>query len=248
MDRLIATTPLLRAFCFPFAAGSAAAYNDWSRWLPPYVSVVPLDYPGHGRRFGQRPLAAIDEITSVFAREIMGKLEGPFAFFGHSMGALVAFELARELRRRHAPLPRKIYVAASRPPISFRTPNSGPHLSALSDEELRDRLGRLGGTPIELLENDELMDLMLPIVRSDLTACEDYVYRPETPLPCPITALGGASDHTFDQSELTLWREMTSAEFEVVRIPGGHFFLSTHSAQLMKWLCADMLRMLSVEF
>jgi medium-chain acyl-[acyl-carrier-protein] hydrolase len=237
---------LLRIFCFPFAAGSASLYGEWSRWLPPYVQVVPIDYPGHGRRFGQPPLAAIDQIAWVLAREIVANLDGPFALFGHSMGALVTFELARELRRRRAPLPVKIYASASRPPVSLQPRARGTDISALTDDYPRARLVEFGGTPQEIMDSAELMELMLPIVRADLAACEDYVYRPEAPLPCPITALGGADDDTFDQSELTRWREVTSARFEAVTMPGGHFFIRTHGAALMKWLGADMRNMLRI--
>ncbi|MEB3968293.1 thioesterase domain-containing protein, partial [Mycobacterium ulcerans] len=103
--------------------------------------------------------------------------------------------------------------------------------------------GALGGTPSELLHNAELMDLMLPIARADLTACEEYLYRPAPPLSCPITALGGVGDVTFDQSELTRWGEMTSATFEVVAMPGGHFFART-AAALLSWLAEDFRRVL----
>ncbi|OBK13744.1 thioesterase [Mycobacterium asiaticum] len=216
--------------------------------MPPYVKVVPVDYPGHGRRFGQTPLPAIDQIAWVLAREIVADLDGPFALFGHSMGALVAFELTRELRRRRAQLPMKIYASASRPPVSLQFGARGSHLSVLPDHELRGRLTDLGGTPKELLDNAELMELLLPIVRADLAACENYVYRQEPPLPCPITALGGADDRTFDQAELPRWREVTAGSFEAVTMPGDHFFIRSHCDQLTKWLGTDIRKMIENHF
>jgi medium-chain acyl-[acyl-carrier-protein] hydrolase len=240
-------SPLLRVFCFPFAGGSAAVYGEWSRLLPPYVKVVPIEYPGHGRRFAQSPLAAVDQIAQVHAGELLADLdEGPYALFGHSMGAVVAFELARELRRRGAPLPVKIYASATLAPCSPEHEARGEDVSAMTDDEVRDRLIELGGTPQEILDNADLMELMLPIVRADMAACEDYVYRPETPLPCPITALGGVDDDTFEQSELTRWGEVTSKSFEVVTLPGGHFFLRTHTAALTRWLGEDIRKMLRI--
>jgi medium-chain acyl-[acyl-carrier-protein] hydrolase len=243
---LTMNSPLLRVYCFPFAGGSATVYSEWSRMLPPYVKVVPIDYPGHGRRFGQTPLSAIDEIVRVLAREILADLDMAFALYGHSMGALVAFELARELRRRGAPLPVKIYASATPPPVSPEHEGPGEDISALADDKMRERLVELGGTPQEILDNADLMELMLPIVRADWAACEDYVYRPETPLPCPITVLGGADDDTFDQSELTRWGEVTSKSFDVVTLPGGHFFLRTHTAALTRWLGEDIRKMLRI--
>ncbi len=242
-QRLSVMPPALRVYCVPHAIGSASLYGEWSDRLPSWVRVVPLEYPGHGRRFGQPPLTAIGEIACVFARELAADLDGPYALFGHSMGALVTFELARELRQQRAPLPVKLYAAASRPPVVFWPPNRGQYLSALSDSALLSRLNSFGGTPSELLHNAELMDLMLPIARADLTACEEYLYRPAPPLSCPITALGGVGDVTFDQSELTRWDEMTSATFEVVAMPGGHFFVRT-AAALLSWLAEDFRRVL----
>ena len=239
MERVIPRRHALRLYCLPFATGSASVYRDWTRWFPPSVEVRPLDYPGHGRRFGQRPLCSIHQIAQVFATEIARDLDVPFVVFGHSMGALVGIELARELRRRRAPLPLKIYASASPPPVNFRTAR-GSDVSAMPDERLRERLRRLGGTPAEMLDNDELMQVMMPIARADLIACSDYVHRPEPPLPCSVTALGGVEDHTFDQSHLARWREATSAEFDVAWMPGGHFFLHTHSSQLMQWLRDDL--------
>lgn len=231
----------VRLLCFPFAAGSAALYRDWPKSLPPTVTVTAVEYPGHGRRYSQPPLADIDHLADQLAQEIVPTLDGPFVLFGHSMGALVGFELARELRRRRAALPLKIYASASRPPV--RLHNRGPQLAELPDHELRGRLRRLGGTPPELLGNADLMGMMLPIVRADLAACERYVYRPEPPLPCPVTVLGGAGDRTFDQSELGQWRELTSAAFESVVMPGDHFFLRSHGAELLSWLAGDLDRL-----
>src|SRR5262249_49336044 len=118
--------------------------------------------------------------------------------------------------------------------------------SALTDDELQARLAEFGGTPQEVLDSAEFMEIMLPIARADLVACEDYQYRREPPLPCPITALGGADDDTFDQSELTAWREMTSASFELVTMPGGHFFPRTHTAALLRWLGEDIRKTLRI--
>lgn len=241
-----ANPPLPRMFCFPFAVGAASVYGQWSRWLPPFVKVVPVEYPGHGRQFGQPPLADIDQIVGVLTDDLMTKLDVPFLLFGHSMGALVAFEVARELRRRGAPLPAKIYASATRPPSNPQRDEPGEDISALTNDELRARLIEFGGTPQEVLDSAEFMEVMLPIVRADLAACENYRYRPEAPLPCPITALGGADDDTFDQAELLDWRAVTSTSFELVTMPGGHFYPRTHTAALLKWLGEDIRKTLRI--
>jgi medium-chain acyl-[acyl-carrier-protein] hydrolase len=168
-------------------------------------------------------------------------LEGRFAFFGHSFGALVCFELARELRRRGRPLPSHLLVAARHAP---QLPNRYTPLTALPDDELLEQLHRrYGYTRPEIdVELDELLQLMLPTVRADVLASERYVHAEEPPLPCPITAFGGLTDPTVTREELTAWRHQTAAGFEVRMLPGGHFFLETERTFLVRFVSGILLR------
>jgi medium-chain acyl-[acyl-carrier-protein] hydrolase len=150
----------------------------------------------------------------------------PFAFFGHSMGALISFELARHLRRIHYPGPAQLFISAHRAP---QLPDSNSPLHDLPDSALIDALSRLGGTPQAILQHTELMNVMLPILRADLTLCETYVYTAESPLDCPIAVFGGEQDSMVSTQELREWRYQTRSACTLHILPGDHFFL--HSQQ-----------------
>jgi medium-chain acyl-[acyl-carrier-protein] hydrolase len=162
----------------------------------------------------------------------------PFAFFGHSMGALISFELARHLRRIHYPGPAQLFISAHRAP---QLPDSNSPLHDLPDSALIDALSRLGGTPQAILQHTELMNVMLPILRADLTLCETYVYTAESPLDCPIAVFGGEQDSMVSTQELREWRYQTRSACTLHILPGDHFFL--HSQQHL--LLAALSRLMS---
>jgi len=149
-------------------------------------------------------------------------LDKPFAFFGHSLGALVSFELTRRLRREYGVHPVRLFVSAGRAP---QIPRRGPPIHALPEEELLAELRRLNGMPGELMEHEELMEIMLPLLRADFAVYETYVYTNEPPLNCPISAFGGIQDHRVKDSDLEAWRAQTNVSFSLRMFPGDHFFL-----------------------
>lgn len=152
-------------------------------------------------------------------------LDKPFVFFGHSMGALMAFELCRSLRKQGLPLPQHLFVSAFRAPDM---PNPNRELHRLSDQGIIDSLRQYGGTPEAVLSNKELMAMFLPVLRADFALHENYRYLPEAPLPCPMTALSGISDTIIRPDYMFNWQRQTAAGFEQVQYEGDHFFLHKH--------------------
>jgi medium-chain acyl-[acyl-carrier-protein] hydrolase len=163
-------------------------------------------------------------------------LDKPFAIFGHSMGALIAFELARHLRREYAIEPVRLFVSGRPGPQTVRSRS----INALSDSEFLKLLWAYNGTPEEALRNPELMELMLPVIRADFAVSQSYVYTPEPPLQCAITAFGGLHDETISREHLEEWREHTRGRFLLRMLPGDHFFLNTARALLLAAISKEL--------
>jgi medium-chain acyl-[acyl-carrier-protein] hydrolase len=219
--------PRLRLFCFPFAGGSASAYRGWSAGLPKDVEVCPIQLPGREARFAEPAFRNIADLVPVLADVLSPLIDLPFAFYGHSMGSLVAFELAHELRGRGMAQPLALYPAAHEAP-------KYPHITAISqlpDDELIAYVGKVSNTP-EVLDNPQLLQLILPTLRSDLSVCDFYVFRPRAKLECAITAFGGREDR-IPRAALEAWGEETEGTSDVEMLPGGHLFLSASRAQLL---------------
>jgi medium-chain acyl-[acyl-carrier-protein] hydrolase len=216
----------LRLFCFPYAGGSSLVFRTWSDSLPTTVEVSAIELPGRGRQIQLAPFNKIEPLVDAIASQIQPYLDKPFAFFGHSMGGLVSFELARLLRKKHGISPVNLFVSGRRAP---QITNSKPPIYNLPEPAFIDELRHLNGTPKTVLENAELMQLFLPILRADFAVLETYVYTPEPPLECPITVLGGLQDLEVSCDQLQAWQNQTTGAFSLHTFPGDHFFL--HSAQ-----------------
>ena len=216
----------LRLFCFPYAGGGSSIFRTWPKCLPETIAVCPVELPGRGARLREAPRTRLADLVGEMAEGLSPYLDRPFAFFGHSMGALLGFELARTLRRMGGPLPRHLFVSGHRAP---QIPDPGPHVHALPEPAFVAELRRLGGTPPAVLEHEELMQLLLPILRADFALVETYAYAPESPLSCPITALGGREDPEAGPGDLAAWRDQTTGDFSLRMLPGDHFFV--HTAQ-----------------
>jgi medium-chain acyl-[acyl-carrier-protein] hydrolase len=212
----------LRLFCFPYAGAGALIFRTWSDALPPDVEVCPVQLPGRGTRLAERPFTRLSPLVEALAQALAPILDRPFAFFGHSLGALVSFELARQIRRQYGVHPVRFFVSAGRAP---HIPHRVPPIHTLPDKEFLTELHRLNGTASELLDHEELMEIMLPLLRADFALYETYVYLAEPPLDCPISAFGGLQDHRVCKSDLEAWRAHTSGSFSLRMFPGDHFFL-----------------------
>lgn len=232
----------LRLFCFPYAGGSAQGYRTWAEGLPTTIEVCPIELPGRGTRltdtlYYTRVLPLVEAIAAA----LLPLLDKPFAFFGHSMGALIAFELTRLLRREYGLIPVHLFVSGRDAPQikAFHQPESVPTY-ALPEHEFLEKLRLLSGTPNTVLENAELMQLIIPILRADWEVSETYVYTPEPLLECPITAFGGLQDPVTSHDELEAWREQTSVNFSLHMFPGNHFFLNTAQPLLLRVIARSL--------
>jgi surfactin synthase thioesterase subunit len=187
------SSPDVRLFCFPHAGGGAAAFARWQSALPPRFGLCPVRLPGRESRAAEAPFEDMAALVDGLARVIQPLADRPFVFFGHSMGAAVACELPRQLRRDGRPLPLGLIVSGARAP-QYRagwTPPASP-----SDQEFRAQLRRLEGVPAEVLDNDGLMRVLLPVLRADTALYRNYVYSVEPPLDLPLRAYGGAADRS----------------------------------------------------
>jgi surfactin synthase thioesterase subunit len=199
-----------------------------------------VQLPGREGRLREPPFARLAPLLDALAPALIPFMGMPFAFFGHSMGALIAFELARHLRRSRQPGP--AYLAVSGFPAP-QIPDHDPPIHQLPDAQFIHALARLNGTPTEVLEHAELMQLMLPALRADFALCEEYRYVAEAPLTCPIAAFGGLQDHEAPCERLEPWREQTSADFALRMLPGDHFFLNGARPSLCQALALDLMRL-----
>lgn len=226
----------LRLFCFPYAGGGAQIFHPWAERLPPMVEVCLLHLPGRGRRSQEPPFTQMAPLVAAAARALCPYLDRPFAFFGHSMGALVGFELARQLRRECGLEPIHFFASGCFAP---EIPDPNP-IHALPEPEFLEALRRLSGTSEELLENAELLQLMLPALRADCEVTETYVYADDAPLSCPITVYGGLQDPLVMRHHLEPWRRQTSASFSLQMLPGNHFFLHTEQWLLLQTISRSL--------
>jgi medium-chain acyl-[acyl-carrier-protein] hydrolase len=216
----------LRLFCFPYAGGSSLIFRTWSNRLPTTVEVCPIELPGRGTQMKLAPFTRLEPLVQALAPVLLPYLDKPFAFFGHSMGAIVSFELTRLLCTEYGKMPAHLFISGRRAP---QIPDSNQPVHDLPEAEFKEELRRLNGTPEAVLQNAELMQLLLPILRADFAVLETYLYSNKPPLNCPITAFGGLQDQEVSYDELQAWQNQTNAAFSVQMFTGNHFFL--HSAQ-----------------
>jgi medium-chain acyl-[acyl-carrier-protein] hydrolase len=225
--------PRLRIFCFPHAGGGASAYGAWPAEMPPDVELVAVQPPGRERRIAEPPFDRMEPLVDAAYAALSPLWNRPFAFFGHSTGALVAFELARRLRREGAPGPLHL-VASGRWAPHLSDPE--PPVYAMPRDELIAALRRYGGTPDEVLDDPDLMDFILPVLRCDFAVGDTYAYRDEPPLELPITAVGGEADPRVSAEALESWGRHTTGPFACRQLPGDHFFLHADRAPLIALL------------
>jgi medium-chain acyl-[acyl-carrier-protein] hydrolase len=216
-----------RLFCFPYAGGSAATYRPWNGAPFEAVEICPIQTPGREKRIAERPFTHLRTLSKAVADVI--PLDKPFAFFGHSVGALLGFEVARELRRQRAAVPFHLFVSGCTAP--HLCPNRPPRFNQ-TREQLLAEIRKLGGTPEDVLKDSGLLDLVLPAIRADFSLFDTYDYHDEKPFDFAVTALSGDADPEVDCFETLQWHIQTDNKFRHYQFPGNHFFLLDSSSDV----------------
>lgn len=220
----------IRLFCFPYAGGSATTFRAWPAALSPAVEVRAVQLPGRGPRMLEPPFTDVHALVEAFLPVMARYLDKPFAFFGHSMGGAIAFELSRRLRRACGVEPRHLFISARRAP---HLELKGPVIYNLPEPEFREELRQLGGTPAEVLEHPELMQMLVPLLRADISVSQTYRCDTRHSLTCPLTIFGGMRDEYDEHEGLAAWREHTLGPFDLKMFEGDHFFINTAQRSIL---------------
>jgi medium-chain acyl-[acyl-carrier-protein] hydrolase len=235
--RLGKTAPALRLFCFPHVGAGASAFNAWTpSWAQENVELWAVRLPGREQRLSETPFQRMGPLIDALYEAMAPHLNLPYAFYGHSLGALIGFEMARRIRLQGRKGPVRLLVSAhSAPHIEMRR----PHLHDLPRKEFEDELRRFAGTPEEVLQNQDLMDIMMQMLRADFEVNETYSYQDGLALDCPISAFGGLEDQDVSQTNLAAWSIHTSREFTLYMMEGDHFFVF-HSPEFLARLSGEL--------
>lgn len=224
--------PMFRIICFPYAGGSAVFFSKWLKQLRADAELVSVEYPGHGSRVRELPCRTIEEIVGEAHDDLAALLDVPVAFFGHSMGALVAFELTRRLLDVGGRAPRHLFLSARGAP--HLAPIRQSPRSNLSTEDLIRIMVELGGSAQAVLANKDLVDLFLPALRADLGALENWKYTPGPPLSMPFSLFGGTDDAESPWPRVEAWQALTTGPVSKHVFPGRHFFIQEHYAAVVR--------------
>jgi medium-chain acyl-[acyl-carrier-protein] hydrolase len=228
-----------RLFLFPYAGGGPAAFGRWPAEFPSTIETRIAHYPGRGSRHNEAPIKQISALVESLFKAIHPLLDKPFAFFGHSLGGLVAFEVGRQLRLQNLPRPQILFVSACGAP-DIHDPH--PPIHALPEPAFLVSLQDLNGIPAEVLMVPELMELLLPTLRADFAAVETYEYIPnEYALDCPIIAFGGQDDPRVSSERLEGWAAHTNAGFKAQYFAGDHFFINTAREALIATIANELI-------
>lgn len=225
----------IRLFCFPYAGGSTRIFLDWPNLIAPDIELVFVQLPGRGVRLIDPPHHSMEGILSELMEHTDFITSKPFAFFGHSLGSRISYELAYQLHQRALPAPLKLFASASR----------APHLSLakkmiynLPDDEFINELRQLNGTPQEVLENKELMEFILPLLRADFKVADTYIAKPLA-LPVPIHVFQGIDDKITDE-QTTAWQAVSQHPLDLSKFNGGHFFIHQYSPEMVNKINQDL--------
>lgn len=222
--------PALRLFCFPYAGGGASVYRTWAANVPPSIEVCAIQLPGREMRFHELPSNQVEAVVDALAPCLTPFIHTPFAFFGHSLGTLIAFELAHRLQADHQRSPDYLFAAARHAPHLL---SRKPVIHALPEPEFVQQLAQhYGGIPQQVLDEPELKAMYIRVLRADFTLLETYQYRAAGRLNCPIAVFGGTEDLGTHHDTLDAWRIHTSRAFSLHMIAGGHFFVQQNQPEL----------------
>ena len=223
--------PSIRLFCFHYGGGSASIFREWSKDLADYAELIAIQLPGRENRFNEPLLYNVSQVVDKLCLNCSAYTDKPFILFGHSIGALIAFEFVRTLRRRNMPQPKHLIISGTKAP---HIPLRKQPIHNLPDPKFIEELKKYNGIPNQIIEDKELISIFLPTIRADFSLSETYVYLRERPFSFPITALGGLKDDTFNCEDLLKWKEQTTCSFKHYLLPGDHFFIKSSYKQVIE--------------
>jgi medium-chain acyl-[acyl-carrier-protein] hydrolase len=229
--------PGIRLFCFPHAGSGTSAYTGWELPGLPSAEVWSVELPGRGKHRAEQPLRRVEQVIGPLPENLAPLLDRPFALFGHSMGAILAFELARLLRRTGGPMPAHLFLSGYRAPD---VPRRRPPISKLEDDGFLERLAAIAGPSSTALRDRRMLLRLAPTIRADLELCETYTYRPEPPLTVPLTCLAAADDPEFTPDEVALWARQSSRDCALHVFTGGHLYLLDQRDQVLALIAREL--------
>jgi len=235
----------IRLFCLPHAGSGAAIFHTWKRSLPAIVEVCPILLPGREARLSDPLYTDSYALIQKIAEAVEPHLDKPYALFGHSMGALLAFEVARQLHDKGLRPPSYLFVSgriAANLPLAHGRTHDLPTPDFLAELDRR-----YGGLPQQLLQDQELLDIYLPILRADMQVLETHSYGDRLPLDCPIMAFAGSNDQSVPDESLHAWSTLTRSNFSVHRITGDHFYLTTTGKARLLEILSEVLTTIDAE-
>jgi len=228
-----------RLVCFPYGGAGASIFGMWHRWLPEDVEICGIQLPGRQNRILESPFTRIPPLVMELGAALVPLLDRPFYFFGHSMGAILSFEMTRWLHRNRDLMPKSLFVSGRRAP---QIPDTDPPLHMMNEEDFLAEINKLHATPKEVLADPALLRLVLPALRADAELCETYEYVSDATLSCPIVAFGGTDDDEETLERMKAWHSQTSGPFSLHAIQGDHFFIHSNEQQVLALLRTELRR------
>lgn len=229
------TQPRLRLICFPYAGSGPVVFHQWPNELPQDVEVLGVRLPGRETRLREPAFTRLSPLVATLADVLRPFTDTPFVIFGHSMGALIGFELVRYWRDQNGPQPVHLLVSGHRGP---HRPAHHPQVHTADKQTFLNRLKNLGGTPAQFFALDDLVDIMLPALRADFSVWETYAYEEKLPLALPITTFGGRGDSEATEADFAAWQQHTSQDFRLHLFDGGHFYFRQDASPLIRLIHA----------
>ncbi len=226
-----------RLFCFPYAGGGALVYRNWPNFFPENFEVCFVHLPGREKRLNEKPFRDVFSLVEALIPGLLPYLDKPFIFFGYSMGALIGYETASILQKKFNVRPELLVVSAHNAPGVCVNEEK---VHTLDDERFIQKLREMKGTDEALLQNKEIMDLLLPILRADFAISENYSSKENYSLNCPIMAIGGTEDPDVPEKNLSLWQNYTNSLFNLRMLQGGHFFIHRNEKMLTELIVKEV--------
>jgi medium-chain acyl-[acyl-carrier-protein] hydrolase len=235
----------MRLILFPYAGSGPATFWKWAAKFPDHIESWIAHYPGRGSRYNEAPAKKMSGLVEGIFQALPPLLDKPFAFFGHSLGGLVAFELTRSLRQNNLPRPQVLFISACSAP---HLPDPHPRIHKLPNPEFVKALQELNGIPEWVANQPELLGILIPTLRADFEVAETYQYNPsEQSLTCPIVAFGGITDPRVSRGQMEGWASHTFSEFKSIYFPGDHFFLNAANDEIIQSIIQEMMISLSIK-